>query len=109
MNPRSQKTKDKLWVQWNGRLYGVPADLKLAQRAARGEETQELEAPFSCKVLKISVKAGQTVKKGDPVVVVEAMKMEYAYASPKDGTIAKVLVNEGEIVQGGAPFVAWKE
>lgn len=109
MSHRSQKIKDKMWVHWKGRLYGVPADLKLAQRAAKGEEAQELIAPFSCKVLKIFVTPGQAIKKGAPVVVVEAMKMEYAYASPKDGTIAKVLAKEGEILQGGSHFVAWKE
>ncbi len=109
MKPRAQKIRDRLWVQWRGRLYSVPADLRKAQAAARGEEAQELVAPFSCKVLKIQVRDGQSVKKGDPVVVVEAMKMEYSYASPRDGVIAKVLTREGEIVQGGAPFVAWKE
>ncbi|MGZ3652440.1 MAG: acetyl-CoA carboxylase biotin carboxyl carrier protein subunit [Bdellovibrionota bacterium] len=108
MKPRTQKVRDKLWVQWRGRLFEMPVDLRKAQRAARGEETQELVAPFSCKVLKLSVKNGQAVKKGDAVVVVEAMKMEYSYASPRDGTIADVLVREGEIVQGGAPFVKWK-
>ncbi|HEY8280267.1 MAG TPA: acetyl-CoA carboxylase biotin carboxyl carrier protein subunit [Bdellovibrionota bacterium] len=109
MSPKAQRTKDKLWVQWQGRLYGLAADLRKAKAAARGEETQELVAPFSCKVLKIHVQAGQTIKKGDPVVVVEAMKMEYAYTSPKDGTIAQVLACEGEILQGGHPFVAWKD
>lgn len=106
---RSQRCRDKLWVQWKGRLYGVPADLKQARAAASGELAQELVAPFSCKVLKLHVKAGQTVKKGEPVAVVEAMKMEYAYASPRDGKIKSVLVKEGEILQGGAPFVAWEE
>lgn len=109
MKPRAQKVRDRLWVQWQGRLYSVAADLRKAQAAARGEEAQELVAPFSCKVLKLHVKDGQSVKKGDPVVVVEAMKMEYSYTSPKDGVIAKVLAREGEIVQGGTPFVAWKE
>lgn len=109
MNPIAQKVRDRLWVQWQGRLYSVPADLRKAQGASGGETAQELVAPFSCKILKIQVSNGQAVKKGDPVVVVEAMKMEYSYPSPKDGTIARVLVKEGEIVQGGAPFVAWKE
>ena len=108
MKPRSQKVRDKLWVQWQGRLYEMPADLRKAQSAVRGEEAQELVAPFSCKVLKLSVKSGQAVKKGDAVVVVEAMKMEYSYGSPRDGVIADVLVREGEIVQGGSPFVKWK-
>lgn len=107
MKSRSQRARDKLWVNWQGRLYGVPADLKKA-RAASTDDAQELVAPFSCKVLKIHVKSGQSVKKGDPVVVVEAMKMEYAYASPRDGKISKVLAKEGEILQGGSPFVAWE-
>ncbi len=106
---KSQKVKDRIWVQWQGRIYGVPADLKAARRAASGEEAQELVAPFSCKVLKLFVSPGQVVKKGEPVVVVEAMKMEYSYASPKDGTIERVLAKEGEILQGGSQFVAWKE
>jgi 3-methylcrotonyl-CoA carboxylase alpha subunit len=109
MRPRSQKAKDKLWVHWRGRLYGLAADLKKAQRAAKGEDAQELLAPFSCKVLKLHVAPGQSVKKGDPVVVVEAMKMEYAYASPRDGVIAEVMAKEGEILQGGSHFVAWRD
>ena len=66
-------------------------------------------APFSCKVLKIHASAGKEVRAGAPVVVVEAMKMEYSYASPRDGVIAEILVNEGQIVQAGAHFVRWKD
>lgn len=110
MNPgKVQKVRDRLWVQWNGRIYNIPSDLRKAQAIARGEDAQELVAPFSCKVLKIQVREGQTLKKGDPVVVVEAMKMEYAYASPREGVIEKVLAREGEILQSGSPFVVWKE
>ncbi len=87
----------------------MPADLRRAQAAARGEEAQELVAPFSCKVLKVLAKSGQSVNKGDCVVVVEAMKMEYSYSSPRNGVIEKVLVREGEIVQSGSPFVTWAE
>lgn len=109
MNPRSQKSRDRLWVHWKGRLYSLPADLKKARAAGTEESSQELVAPFSCKVLKLHVRAGQEVKKGDPVVVVEAMKMEYSYASPRDGRISRVLAKEGEILQGGLPFVAWED
>ena len=103
----AQKAKDKIWVQWRGRLYAVPASLEKARSSAARE--QELVAPFSCKVLRIHVKAGEPVAKGQPVAVVEAMKMEYAYSSPRAGTVAKVLVKEGEILVAGAKFVEWKE
>jgi 3-methylcrotonyl-CoA carboxylase alpha subunit len=108
MTIRGLKIRDKLWVQWNGRLYEMPADLRKASRGSGGDDALELVAPFPCKVLKIWVKPGQSVKKGDPVVVVEAMKMEYSYPAPRDGVISDVLAKEGEIVPGGAHFVKWK-
>lgn len=104
---KSIKTKEKLWIQWHGRIYGVPLENKKRRSSSSGEE-KDLVAPFSCKVLKIFVQAGQTVKKGDPVVVVEAMKMEYSYTAPKDGTIETISVKEGEIVSGGTHFVRWR-
>ena len=103
---KSQRVKDKIWVQWQGRLYNVPAELRQAR--ASDEKSQELVAPFSCKVLKVHAKPGQALKKGEPVIVVEAMKMEYSYASPRDGTVEALNVKEGEIVQGGTPFLRWK-
>ena len=105
---KAQKVRDRIWVHWNGRIYQVPSDLRKAKDSAAGEDAQDLVAPFSCKVLKIHVRDGQELKKGDPVVVVEAMKMEYAYTSPRDGKIEKVLAREGQILQGGSSFVAWK-
>lgn len=103
---KSLRSKDKVWVQSNGRLYGIPVELR---KNSRGTEaaSQELIAPFSCKVLKIHAQAGQALKKGDPVIVVEAMKMEYSYASPKDGVVEAINVKEGEIVAGGTSFVRW--
>lgn len=102
-----QRHKDKLWVQWQGRLYGFPAEEKKA--GAREDAAADLQAPFACKVLKIHVAPGQAVKKGEPVLVVEAMKMEYAYASPQDGTIQAVNVKEGATVSAGTQFVTWSK
>lgn len=104
---KSQRFKDKVWVQWQGRLYGMPLELTKA-RGAGATEAQELVAPFSCKVLKIHAKPGAKLKKGDPVIVVEAMKMEYSYASPKDGEVESVPVKEGEVVAAGTQFVRWR-
>lgn len=104
---RSLKIKDKIWVQSKGRIYSIPAHKESANK--KSETEQELIAPFSCKVLKIHVKSGQAVEKGASIVVVEAMKMEYSYTSPKAGTIADVLVKEGEVLAAGAKFIRWKE
>lgn len=108
MKFRAQKVKDRIWVQWRGKIYSVAADLKKARRSGSEDSAQDLVAPFSCKVLRIHVRNGQEVKKGDPVVVVEAMKMEYSYASPRDGVIEKVNAVEGQIMNAGAHFVTWR-
>ncbi len=103
---KSQIHQGKIWVQYQGRLYA----LALEQNKARSRENnaQDLVAPFSCKVLKIQVNPGQSLKKGDPVIVVEAMKMEYSYVSPKYGVVEAVNVKEGEIVGGGTHFLRWR-
>jgi biotin carboxyl carrier protein len=84
-------------------------DLHARSAGPSADQAQDLVAPFSCKVLKLHVKPGQSLRKGDPVVVVEAMKMEYAYASPKDGTVDKVAVSEGQTVSAGTRFLSWRE
>ena len=104
---RTLRFKDKIWVQKEGRIYALPVRLK--SDSAQAEEESALAAPFSCKVLKVAVQDGSKVKKGDLLVVVEAMKMEYTYYAPKDGTIAQVKAKQGEIFPQGESFVSWKD
>jgi len=99
------KIKDKVWIQHKGRIYAV--SLKSA-RSGTEERAQELSAPFTCKILKIATTTGQKLKKGDPVLTVEAMKMEYAMSAPKDGVLKEILVKVGQVVQQGTPFVKWE-
>lgn len=108
MKDRVYRVKDKLWVQHKGRIYALPASLKKSGHAAEEEESA-LVAPFSCKVLKVHVEAGAKVKKGELLVVVEAMKMEYSYYAPRDGEIAEVLARTGAIFPQGESFVRWKD
>jgi 3-methylcrotonyl-CoA carboxylase alpha subunit len=59
-------------------------------------------------VLKVQVRPGDTVKKGDIVVVLEAMKMELPIRAPGDGVVAAVACREGELVQADAVLVAFQ-
>ena len=58
-------------------------------------------APMSGTVTKHKVKVGDSVKRGDVVVLLEAMKMENDIVAPCDGTIKDILVKEGTAVQPG--------
>ena len=64
-----------------------------------------VNAPLPGNILKVNVKAGDKVKSGTVLVVLEAMKMENEIMAPKDGTVTQVLVSKGSTVDTGAPLV----
>ena len=70
--------------------------------AGAGTGPQRLTAPMPGKVVRVLVKAGDQVAARQPVVVVEAMKMENELRAGRGGTVAEVLVREGISVDAGA-------
>ena len=71
--------------------------------AAAGGTT--VEAPMPGKILTVKASVGQAVKFGEPLVIMEAMKMETEIVAPADGTVSQVLVNTGDTVDTGAAMV----
>ena len=64
-----------------------------------------VESPMPGTILKVNVTAGQTVKEGDVLVILEAMKMENEIMAPQGGTVNQVLVSKGSAVETGTPMV----
>ena len=64
-----------------------------------------VNAPMPGNILKVNVTAGQAVKEGELLCVLEAMKMENEIYAPKAGTVAQVLVSKGSTVDTGATLV----
>lgn len=77
----------------------APAAAPKAGGAAGGVK---IEAGAAGKVFKLEASVGQAVKKGDPVVILEAMKMEIPVVAPQDGTVASIDVAVGDAVEAGA-------
>lgn len=75
---------------------------KAAPAAKTGSGSIRVEAGAAGKVFKLEAGVGQAVKAGDPVVVIEAMKMEIPVVAPKDGTVASIDVAIGDAVEAGA-------
>ncbi|MEQ1888465.1 MAG: acetyl/propionyl/methylcrotonyl-CoA carboxylase subunit alpha [Alphaproteobacteria bacterium] len=69
----------------------------------------DVAAPMSGKLISVHVKPGDTVRKGDPLAVLEAMKMENTLTAPADGVIAEVNYAAGEQVDEGAVVVSFKQ
>jgi len=69
---------------------------------AGGAGSIKVEAGAAGKVFKLEKKVGDAVKKGDAVVIIEAMKMEIPVVAPEDGTVASIDVAVGDAIEAGA-------
>ena len=70
-----------------------------APQGAQG--SVQIVSPMPGKILGIKAKTGDAVKKGQAVIILEAMKMENEIVAPQDGTVASINVNEGASVEAG--------
>ncbi len=70
--------------------------------ASAGAGSVKVEAGAAGKVFKIEKNVGDAVKKGDAVVIIEAMKMEIPVVAPQDGTVASIDVAVGDAIEAGA-------
>ena len=90
------------WVFLNGEVYRFEAHQPAAGRRKRSAlATGSLTAPMPATVRRIEVKPGQAVRRGDVLIVLEAMKMELPVRATADGTVARLNCREGELVQPG--------
>ena len=104
----------KYKVNVNGTVYeveieemtGAPAAAPVAAApAAPAGAGERVAAPMPGNILSVNVAAGDTVKKGQVLMILEAMKMENEIMAPCDGTVKQVLVNKGATVNSGDPLV----
>ena len=102
---------DNRWAFWNGHVFrtGQDAASNGARREARTSRTlRPIEAPMPATVLKVLVERGALVRKGDPIVILEAMKMELPIRAEADASVTAVHCHEGERVEAGAVLVELK-
>jgi len=83
---------------------GMPADLL---QAALGADS--VIAPMPGKVISVLVEAGETVTADQPLIILEAMKMEMTLKSPRDGVVAEVTAAVGQLVTDGEALIALEE
>ena len=103
-NPQSAMASLDPWSARSARHAAPTADAP-RRRSARGSAGHGLVAPMPATVIKILVTPGQSVKKGDTLVVLEAMKMELPIRAPADAMVAAVRCREGDLVQADVALV----
>ena len=80
----------------------APAAPAPAPAAAPAAGSITVSAPMPGKILGVKTSVGAAVKKGQVILILEAMKMENEIVAPEDGTVASVNVSVGEMVEPGA-------
>ncbi len=80
----------------------APAAAPVKAASAGSEGGLKVAAPMPGKILGVKVSPGQAVKRGDVLILLEAMKMENEIVAPSDGTVASVNVAIGDSVEAGA-------
>jgi biotin carboxyl carrier protein len=95
---------DEIHLSWEGRTYRLVVEPE-GRRAVERHASGALEAPMPGKVIAVHVQAGQEIRKGDELLVVEAMKMENALRAPRDGRVKAVAVKAGDPVSPGLVLV----
>ena len=106
----------ELWATAANRLYYAAYYAVSALLIAKGLNAKTHDgiirlfntAPMPGTVLAVKVAVGQSVKKGETVVLLEAMKMENEIPAPRDGVIASIAVNKGASVQSGDLLLSLK-
>ena len=100
---------DDRWAFWNGRSYRWTRTQRQTEgtkpRGAHIATRMEVTAPMPARIVAIKVSPGDTVKTGDTLVVLEAMKMEMPLQAPGDGRVRAIGCHEGELVAGDAVLV----
>ena len=100
----------------SGAVVSAPVAPKAAPKAApaaapaafAGAGSIRVEAGAAGKVFKVVAPVGTAVKKGDTVVIIEAMKMEIPVVAPEDGTVASIDANVGDAVEAGGLLATLK-
>jgi biotin carboxyl carrier protein len=101
-----QEESKEITVRINGKISRLKVkdkfDIlleKMGFNSAASAKIGDLKAPMPGLVLKLIAQEGQTVKKGDPLLILEAMKMENVIKCPADGLVLKIKVSKGQNVE----------
>jgi 3-methylcrotonyl-CoA carboxylase alpha subunit len=102
-------------IQHGSRLWVYDADgesqilFKVNDYNQQNEIKGNLKAPMNGTIIQVDATAGQAIKAGDVLMIMEAMKMEHTIKAPEDGTIREISFNVGDLVAEGAMLIEMEE
>lgn len=103
------RNKDRFWAKFAAGSDFYGQKIEASRGGAAGGAQNDFTAQFPGKVRKVLVKDGAIVDAGTPILMVEAMKMEFAIKAETEGTVKKILVQEGQQLSPGQKLVDFEE
>ena len=101
----AMKQGGRTWVFLDGRTYVIESERGVATRGRATDDQVAFAAPMPATVVAIKVKPGDTVREGDLLIMLEAMKMELPIKAPRGGRIKSIACREQELVQPGVALL----
>ena len=96
---------DAVWVTVDGHVFEITSHAASGRGQSRGRDHDVLGPPMPATVVRNAVKPGGGVRAGGVLIALEAMKMELPIRAPRDGLVAAIYCQVGELVQPGAALV----
>jgi biotin carboxyl carrier protein len=90
---------------YNIEIIDAQAKYRKAGKHIHKNDETIISSPMPGKIVSINVKPGQSIKMGETVITISAMKMESEYKSPFDGVVTNVFVKENETIEGNEALV----
>jgi len=99
----------KRWVTIDGRTFLLVKSSGKRRGAAGHDQERGLAAPMPGQIQSVNVSPGEIVKKGQTLLVLEAMKMQIRISAPADGRVGRLLAREGETVERGQVLIEMEQ
>jgi acetyl/propionyl-CoA carboxylase alpha subunit len=96
---------DTRWVFLDGEVFELEVQRSSTRRRAAAGAHGSLAAPMPATVVRVDVEPGNRVRKGDSLIILEAMKMEMPVQAPADGVVKAVHCKAGDLVKPGVPLI----
>ena len=100
-------SEDTIELRQKGKIIVIPTRVVAASLTA--VSSNALTAPMPGKIIAVKAKAGDSVKAGDPLIIMEAMKMEMTLEAPRDGIVADVTATVDALVTDGEMLLSLEE
>jgi len=96
-----EKVGEKVWVHFKGRTFVVEnkQESLAHKKTSDVQKTLDLVSPVPGRVLSVKVKEGDSVQKGDSLIVIESMKIEHTLTAFQSGKIKSILVQKGQSIK----------